>query len=226
MNKILSIIPTKNNLEFTKLLLGDLKKTKTDVLLIDNCSTDGTYEYLKSNKYEVISFDGQYNAVSEMWNTGFRFAVGSGYEFVAILNNDIRLPECWVDVCLKIFKDDSVYGVYPEYTVGNFNDFIKPTFPQNKIIDSYLCGFGMIGFCQIYRTKIANEIGYFDERFDLAWNDNDYVRRALDKELKFVSTNEFVIHHYGSQTVTKENSWFERTEKDKKKFEEKWKINA
>ena len=90
-NQILCIIPVKNNLLFTKLLISDIKcQNFADILVIDNESSDGTKEWLVDNNIEFVGFEGAKYAVSSMWNIGMNEANVRGYNYCCICNNSFE----------------------------------------------------------------------------------------------------------------------------------------
>jgi len=223
MGKILTVIPTKNNLEFTRQVVSDLNRDNQDFLIIDNESRDSTMTWATDNGYNIISHQGERNVVSEMWNIGLKEALIRGYEFVAIANNDIRLPVDWAKKVEDIFFNGNVWAIYPVYTEGIFHGFKQSENTFVKPLMAPYGGCGLCGFLQIFRTDIINTIGEFDEGYDLSFQDNDYARRILGERVA-VYTNSFIIHHYGSQTVNKETNLAERCLADRKRYLDKWNL--
>jgi glycosyltransferase involved in cell wall biosynthesis len=59
MNKITFVIPSRNNLEFLQLAYKSIRnlRTKHEVLVLDDASTDGTAEWIKSlNDEDLITY--------------------------------------------------------------------------------------------------------------------------------------------------------------------------
>ena len=59
MNKITFVLPSRNNLEFLQLAYKSLRdlKTKHEILVLDDASTDGTQEWIKSlNDPDLITY--------------------------------------------------------------------------------------------------------------------------------------------------------------------------
>lgn len=73
--KVSIIIPTFNQLEFTKLCLNSIVKNTWDieheVVVVDNASTDGTREFLRQNG--VFCLENRENlGVAKAWNQGIK----------------------------------------------------------------------------------------------------------------------------------------------------------
>ncbi|MHC4734850.1 MAG: glycosyltransferase family 2 protein [Planctomycetota bacterium] len=90
-NRTLIFILTWNRLNLTQNTLYSLlkynKKEMLDILFVDNGSSDGTSEYLKSENYEVIENnknEGIFRGTKKGWMEG----VKRGYDFVLNLQND------------------------------------------------------------------------------------------------------------------------------------------
>lgn len=226
--KILVVVPVKNNLHYTQSLVNDIKRSDNnglvDMLIVDNLSTDGTGEWCRGNNLSVIDFVGQKCVIYEMWNIGLKYAKEHNYEYVGILNNDIRLPIEWWDKCKNIFRNEKIFGICPVFTFGEFKQFKSPINSYIKPILAPYGNRGFTGFCQIYRTSIQDLVGYYDESYDLAYGDNDYARRILADKMILVYTNEFVIHHYSSQTLNMESEVKQRSKQDCLKYMNKWGI--
>jgi len=93
------IIPNYNGMEHLKDCLDSLSNLdypdeKLNTLIVDNGSSDGSVEYLKSEYSEV-------NILELPENTGFAKAINLGVdkaetEYVAFLNNDMKADELWL----------------------------------------------------------------------------------------------------------------------------------
>ena len=93
----LSIITlTFNKLEYTKKYIKSLYKYTSDfeLILVDNGSTDGTVEFIKSLPYDNIKtiFNSENLGFSKGNNQGIDIAEG---EYIGFLNNDILLSPNW-----------------------------------------------------------------------------------------------------------------------------------
>ena len=82
---IFLIVTTFQCLEDTRLTIQSLRNQsiidKCSILVVDNCSTDGTLEYLSSEQINHIILKGR-KSVAHAWNTGIRYAIEAGAEGV------------------------------------------------------------------------------------------------------------------------------------------------
>ena len=108
----LSIITlTYNNLHYTKKYIESLYKNTKDfeLILVDNGSTDGTVDYIKSLPYNNIKLiiNEENLGYAKGNNQGIAAAEG---EYIGFLNNDILLPSNWFDEIEKVFIAEEKAG--------------------------------------------------------------------------------------------------------------------
>ncbi|MBO6088297.1 glycosyltransferase, partial [bacterium] len=129
----LSIITlTYNNLEYTRNFIKSLYENTKDfeLILVDNGSTDGTVEYLKSLPYNNIKF------IFNEKNLGFPKGNNQGLEiaegeYIGFLNNDILLSSNWFEGVEFVFKNEtdaafvSPFHLNPAYYNVNEKNYIK-----------------------------------------------------------------------------------------------------
>lgn len=97
--ELLIVYTTCNQLQMSVLTLQFLKNTENiaDLVIIDDFSTDGTFEYLLKKGYAVIS-KSKATGLTDSWNIGYRLAVALGYKQVIFTNNDVLLTSGAVNV--------------------------------------------------------------------------------------------------------------------------------
>src|SRR5690348_13652582 len=75
-----------------------------DVHMIDNNSSDGSVEFVKTNFpwVHVFSFEKNYGFAK-----GYNMAIDAvDSEYVALLNNDVRVPENWLTPLISALDED------------------------------------------------------------------------------------------------------------------------
>ena len=105
MNKILHVITTYNQSEYTKLCFDSLKKLNDnfDVLVVDDYSTDDTVEFCNEYGYEVI-MKNEGKGLTHSWNLGYsRFKMGD-YTYLIIANNDILIPDGALSELVSVYQ--------------------------------------------------------------------------------------------------------------------------
>lgn len=91
MAEILVIIVTYNGRQWTDRCLGSLRTSEVpvDVVVVDNGSSDGSIEYIRSAFPEVkVICTGKNLGFGQANNIGFKMALDDGYGYVYLLNQD------------------------------------------------------------------------------------------------------------------------------------------
>lgn len=212
----LSIITlTLNKLDYTKKYIESLYKYTQDfeLIIIDNGSTDGTVEYLKSLPDIKLILNEENKGFSAGNNQGIKIAEG---EYIGFLNNDILLYPDWFKACKKVFEKEnagfvSPRHINPHYDNTNQNKYIKyfQSIPFNceyeKSFDE--CVFS----CVVTKREVLDKIGVFDENFFPAFfEDNDLKYRSVEAGYGIFVTNEAGFYHFGSVTSVKHSQNMEK----------------
>ena len=108
------ILPTYNRLERLRENLPSFLQTESDqvkFLVIDNCSTDGTFEYLQ----ELAKSDYRINVIKNNQNIGGVKSIFKGYSLVEtpyamFLADDDLMKGEYLDICIDIFKQNPSVG--------------------------------------------------------------------------------------------------------------------
>jgi len=218
-----------NELEYTIKTIESLKKNTIDfdLIVIDNGSTDGTKEYLESINCKLISNE---------TNIGYTKAVNQGFELttndVVLLNNDIVLTPDWL-IKLKKHLKDGVGLVAPttNYAHGIQRDdnalynSIDNLYQYCKLIEDRrpMEYPRLIFMCILISRELINKIGYLDEQFNPGNSeDDDYCIRSLKAGFKNILARDVFIHHYGSRSFGKLNTYGDLLQKNMQKFEAKY----
>jgi GT2 family glycosyltransferase len=113
MPKIYFIIVTYNAMKWAERCFTSLKQSSVPVhsIVIDNCSTDGTQEYIKANFPEVDFIQSEQNlGFGKANNIGIEKAYKEGADFFYLMNQDAWL---YTDSLEKLLE---VYNKYPNKT--------------------------------------------------------------------------------------------------------------
>jgi GT2 family glycosyltransferase len=217
MNKVSVIIPNYNGMKFVNDCMVSLQKQNYkafDIIIIDNYSTDGSYEYLVDNYPEAI--------IKRMdKNYGFSIAVNEGIkmsetEYVLLLNNDTEVDPNFVGELVKaIEKDDKIFAVSSKMIsywdrkvmddAGDLYNLFGWAFQKGvgRSINEYNKKSNVFTACAgaaIYRKKVFEKIGYFDEKHFAYLEDIDISYRANLAGYTLFYEPSAVCHHVGSGT--------------------------
>ncbi|MEJ8553409.1 glycosyltransferase family 2 protein [Tepidibacter sp. Z1-5] len=215
--KVSVIIPNYNGKKYLKDCLDSLYKqsfNEFEVIIIDNNSSDGSIEYLRNNYVDIIIQELDKNhGFSKAVNEGIKAAKG---EYVALLNNDTEVEKDWLENlvnCIK--KDEKIFSVCSKMIQYNDRDKIDDTGDEYSIIGwAYKRGdgrdienysreeevFSSCAGAAIYRKKIFDEIGCFDENFFAYMEDVDISYRAKIHGYKNIYCPDALVYHVGSGT--------------------------
>lgn len=223
----LSIITlTYNNLKYTKKYIESLYKytRNFELIIVDNGSTDGTREYLKTLSGNVkLIFNDENLGFSKGNNQGIKIAEG---EYIGFLNNDILLYPNWFEECEKVFQQENAAFVSPRHINPHFDDtnernyirFFQKEFKYDKEYEKNFdeCVFS----CVITKREILDRIGIFDENyFPAFFEDNDIKYRAVVEGYGIYVSNSVCFFHFGSVT-SKDNDY--KLDKNRKYYYSKY----
>lgn len=244
-NKISIITLCYNQLETaTKPFMESLYKYTDsklfELIVINNGSTDGSLEFLenlKSTKKNITIINNTQNeGYSKGVNQGLKVANG---DYFFILNNDVMFTPDWLNNMVKILKENNDIGILSPMTNYCFVD--KQLIHDAKEITSnnyemlyaqYLDSQNefeyndkVIFFCWAMRREVFKQVGYLDEKFGLAWfEDDDYSLRTLYQGYKVaIAKKVFVFHNHSQTTKELDKTDFgkELAKKNEKYFNDK-----
>jgi GT2 family glycosyltransferase len=213
-----------NGKHFLETCLTALRRqtfTDFETLLVDNASTDGSQEYVRANFPEVRLI-----ALSE--NRGFTGGNIAGWkeakgELIVLLNNDTEVHPQW----LEAIHEASL--AYP--AAGGFACKML-MFDERTRIDN--CGydltslamphdlgrgqtdgaewarprevFGACGGAAVYRRRMLERVGFFDDDFFMTFEDVDLNFRAQLQGYKCIFVPGAIVYHHLRGTMRKHNA--------------------
>lgn len=243
MRCVTIIVLTWNGLEFTRACLDSLFKntdlSQVELIVVDNGSTDGTVEYLKSLK--------GIKAVFNLKNLGFvrgnniAIRLREPASDIVLLNNDTEIHDpLWLEkLKASAYIDEKIgiagcrirrtgsdklqhAGTYmPDFTywgqqiAGNEKDINQ----YNEDMDVE----GVVFACVYIKAVVIDRIGMLDEAYFSYYEDTDYCFKAREAGFRVVLCGSLTILHreHASTAVNRVN----RTElflASQKIFKEKW----
>lgn len=111
--KTLLAITTYNQLHYTKICIDSIKnldEVPLDLLVVDDCSDDGTVDWCKENGIQVADKH-KPMGLTHSWNAAYRYfrdtriSAGLGshkYKYLIIANNDIIVPKNSITELLRV----------------------------------------------------------------------------------------------------------------------------
>lgn len=193
-----------------------------EIIFVDNYSSDSSAKLVKE-KFDIdkfIALDRNYG-YAEANNIGSRYAKG---EYLALVNNDALLDECWLEKAMNVFQSN-------EYKdVGSVATKIID-YHQRNVIDTAgveYFGFGagwdykglpadsaevnqrkeVFGACAtaaLYKKEIVDKISLFDPRYFIYFEDTELAFKLRLFGYKCIYEPEAVCYHHGGVKKDKES---------------------
>jgi len=215
------IIPSKNNHPQMETLLRSLLEKPSEpnftIQIIDNGSDDeNTLAYYKSISLEprisIIPYNKPFN-YSEAINLGVE---ETDSDLVLLMNDDMKVMDPdWLDELTQWAQRPEVGVVGAKLLRANrtiqhagiimgLNGFMGHIYlnaPEHYIglfgsVDWYRTYLAVTGACQMVRREVFNEVGGYDEGYQLAFGDIDFCLRVHEKGYQNVYTPFARLFHF------------------------------
>ena len=248
--KVSIIIPNKDHIDDLEKCINSIinkeRYENYEIIIVENNSKDPeTFAYYKKleeqeKKTRVIYWDKEFN-YSAINNFGVNHADG---DYILFLNNDAEFVTntCIEEMLGYCQRDDvGVVGArlyYPDDTIqhagviiglGGTAGHIFLYTPRGQI--GYFAGVicaqdysAVTAACMMTKKSIFEQIGGFDEKLAVAYNDVDYCLKVREKG-KLVVYNPYAeLYHYESKSRKKEDTRNKRNrlEKEEEIFQKRW----
>lgn len=197
-----------------------------EVLVIDNCSTDNSIEYLLK-KFPWVKFisNEKNQGFAKANNTALKQCIG---DFVLFLNPDTILPENILQNCLQFFEVNPEAGAVGVRMIDGSGNFLPESkrafpspivsffklcgladlFPKSKWFNKYALGFlaeneihevdVLCGAFFMAKRNVPEQLGGFDEAFFMYGEDIDLSYRIQESGKKnYYLGTETIIHFKG-----------------------------
>ena len=206
------------------------KKYKCEIIVVDNLSTDGSYEILQEKYKDIKLYRNTKNGCSSGRNLGVAHA---SKDYIMFLDSDQWvLYQDWIDSYIEIFERYPDVGAIG-WAAGWFNNqgysyHVVDSFPYRYMPPVGLCR-GDIGYIGtgglMMKRQLFNELEGFDLYYDpTCYEDTDLSLkiRHVDKEIVYCPY--LGIGHLPHQTTKSGSKAHERLiQKNGNYFVEKWK---
>lgn len=224
--KVYVIVLNWNGIDMIEECLDSLLKQtyKSEVVVIDNGSIDGSVELLEKKYPEIhlVKEDINHGFAGGV-NIGIKLAVEQGADAVALLNNDAVADESWVEKLVDSLNEQPDVGIVTSRltqmdkkhldSTGDFYTTWGMPFPRGRnqkaegafLKREYI--FGASGGASLYRTKMFEDIGVFDETFFAYLEDVDISFRAQLAGWKISYEPSAVAYHHISATSSRMGSF-------------------
>lgn len=228
------VIPHYNNLQILRNCLKAISqslKRKTEIIIVDNGSTDGSREYLEQLKAKGLML----KAIFNDRNYGFAKAVNQGIkvarnDWIVVMNNDVKVGKNWFKTIAQELKKLPAYTKSTERQGRVGCLFGKVLNGDGTKIEStglifWLKGkafnrgngepantgkynskefvFGSSASIVVYYKPALEMIGFFDEDFFAYEEDIDLALRLHSAGWKTMFIPKAISYHLGGATTKK-----------------------
>jgi GT2 family glycosyltransferase len=179
--------------------LRDLRYAERRVVVVDNGSTDGSVAALRSaaanHEFELVEAGSNLGYAGGN-NLGIHYALDHGADFVLVLNNDTTVDPMLLDELVEAADRHPQAGCFGPWIfymhdrerlwfarAAWSSEFVSFNWPGKDRVASevsdaathtaYVCGAALF-----FRADVARQIGVFDERFFLVYEESDWCYRA------------------------------------------------
>lgn len=189
------VIPIHNGLSHTKNILADIQELKYSnarVIVVDDGSSDGSFEYIRQHYPDIILLRGN----GQLWwsgsvNKGIRHALEGKADYICLLNNDNRFEEDFLDklvrtasgksaacVCSKVLIQNSRKVFFAGGTVNAIGELRMRQGDDHPGLDSPKEILWTGGMGVLFRADVFKTIGLFDDKhFPQYFGDADFSFR-------------------------------------------------
>lgn len=223
----LSVLITSWN---TQMLLAELLASlrenpagvPSEVIVVDNGSTDGSGEMVRTAFPEVRLIQNQDNRGFAGGNN--QALKASSGRMVVLLGSDTRVTEGSLRTMLEYLETHPGVGAVsprllypdgsPQYSCRRFprvRDAVATYLSLEVLVPTYTLrdfDFNRIqeveqpaASCMMIRREILEAIGLFDERYSILYNDVDLCARIKNRGWTIVYHPDATVHHHGSKST-------------------------
>jgi len=175
---------------------------KGDLIVIDNNSTDKiTFQH----KYPNITF------IQNNKNRGFAFACNQAGthakgKWILFLNPDVELSQSQLNQLRLYAEKNDLDAVSPDFTDNNYRKPIPSPLsllaeftPFKYLIPkTFFTSRTLVGGCLLIKKKVFIDLGGYDERFFLWFEDSDLTKRFIDCGYKIGFAQSNIVHSGGA----------------------------
>lgn len=243
--KLSIVILTYNNLELNKSCIESIYENTlyydTEIIVVDNGSTDGTIPYLKvqekiKRNLRVI-FNPENSGFAAGNNMGIHAANG---DYIVLLNNDTIVTKGWELSLLRHMVQNPKLGMCGPVTnsIGNEAKISIPASENVQDIVSYGQMYASLHrgemyenprvlafFCVIIRKEVIEQCGGLDERYGRGmFEDDDYAQAVKRAGYGLSIAEDSFVYHFESASFSKitDMDFIRLFRRNRKEYEKKW----
>lgn len=202
-------------------LIKAVDQFEHEIIVIDDCSTDDSVEFLRQTYPNIKVFINEVNSgFSTTCNRGINTAK---LELLCVVNTDVTFTPDYFSSMMDEFDSPELFAVKGD--IVNYNNspddvmnidrttllYYKRGFlrfdtntplKQRTLIARNDAQFVCLGCCFVCRTEMMAKLKGFDEIFSpFYWEDSDLAMRAMELGFKLLYLPESRVYHQASSTI-------------------------
>ncbi|MFO0985216.1 MAG: glycosyltransferase family 2 protein [Planctomycetota bacterium] len=213
------VIVNWNGREFIGDCLGALReldypRDRVQAMVVDNGSSDGSVEFVRSTFPEVPVHEHEVNNYARANNFGVRTTTT---DYVAFLNSDARVEPRWLQALVAaleanpraggagskiLFTDGRINSTGLEFLPGfhfrdrGFGEQDTGQFPTGEVA-------GLSGCAVLWRRAALRDAGLLDEDFEMYYEDVDQSFRMRRHGWVLLFVADSIVHHLYNASIKK-----------------------
>lgn len=193
-SKTCIVIVTFNGMQWIERCLTSAKAYQ--VVVVDNCSTDGTQQYIKKQHPEIVLLEQEDNlGFGKANNIGISFALKENSDYVFLLNQDAFLEPETIPKLLKSFSNNPDFGILSPVHLNGEGTKLESVFSyflhkndENGLLSDLLLDqqikevypVPMVNAAAwLISRKTLQTVGGFQPLFFLYGEDDNYCQRVI-----------------------------------------------
>lgn len=222
--KVFIIILNYNGYELIRRCLSSVFKieySNFEVVVVDNCSTDGSFELAKTHFGKASFIRNQANmGFSAGNNAGIRFALERRADYVLLLNNDTEVEKEFLLKLVEAAESERRIGVVSPvifdassrevWFSGGVIDWWRMKALHCRDIDmveqkesQFISGCAML-----IKADVFKSVGLLDEQFFLYWEDVDFSLRSRMRGYKNMVVRSSWVYHFEKSERNREQKTY------------------
>jgi len=170
---------------------NNTKYPNYEAVMVDNNSTDGSVDFVKSNfPWVKIIETGENRGFAAGNNIGIK---KTNSKYVFLLNNDTIVQPYWLSKVVETAESDPNIGIVGAIPVHmDLSHFYKrhPSFNRVEEVSE------VAGATMLIKRELFNKIGLLDEYSFLYWEDTEFCWRAFLSGYKVVYDFDAIVYHH------------------------------